>query len=204
MVVAPSDPAPVVASGDGAMLSVSDLHKSFGGLEVLKGVSLTAKQGDVISMIGASGSGKSTFLRCINLLEIPDSGEVRVAGELIRMVPARAGGLRPADTKQVDRIRSRLGMVFQSFNLFHHMTALENIIEAPQRVLKVPKEEAVAFARELLATVGLAEREGSFPHPSPRLTSSDDGIRRRDRRRSALLPWPLSGAPGTSSRRAPG
>ncbi len=116
MAVAPSDPA-AAAPADGVMLSVTDLHKRFGNLEVLKGVSLTAQEGDVISMIGASGSGKSTFLRCINLLELPDSGEVRVAGELINMVPSRIGGMRPADTKQVDRIRSRLGMVFQSFNL---------------------------------------------------------------------------------------
>src|SRR5512134_1511628 len=104
-----------------AALVVEDLHKSFGSLEVLKGVSLSAANGDVISMIGSSGSGKSTLLRCINLLETPDAGEVRVGGELIRMTPGRHGA-RPADRRQVDRIRTRLGMVFQSFNLWSHMT----------------------------------------------------------------------------------
>ena len=111
MVVAPSDPA-VSALAGGVMLSVTDLHKRFGSLEVLKGVSLTAREGAVISMIGASGSGKSTFLRCINLLEMPDSGDVRVAGELIGMVPARGGGMRPADNRQVDRVlRAKSGWV---------------------------------------------------------------------------------------------
>jgi len=163
MVVASSISAPAAASGDGAMLSVVDLHKRFGALDVLKGVSLTARQGDVISMIGASGSGKSTFLRCINLLEIPDAGEVRVAGELIRMVPARTGGMRPADTRQVDRIRSRLGMVFQSFNLWTHMTVLENVIEAPVHVLGVPRREAVERAEALLDKVGIADKRDQYP-----------------------------------------
>ena len=155
MVVAPSEP---VVSGDGAMLSVVDLHKRFGALEVLKGVSLTARQGDVISMIGASGSGKSTFLRCINLLEIPDAGEVRVDGELIRMVASRAGGLRPADTRQVDRIRSRLGMVFQSFNLFPHMTAAENVMLGLVKVKGMAKAEARAIA----PVIGRQSLQGFF------------------------------------------
>ncbi len=163
MVVAPSDPDAAVAADGGAMLSVTDLHKRFGSLEVLKGVSLTARQGDVISMIGASGSGKSTFLRCINLLEIPDSGAVRVDGELIRMVPSRTGGMRPADSRQVDRIRSRLGMVFQSFNLWTHMTVLENVIEAPVHVLGVPKHKAVAAAEALLEKVGIADKRNQYP-----------------------------------------
>ncbi|EDP66694.1 hypothetical protein BAL199_16573 [alpha proteobacterium BAL199] len=162
MAVAPSDPA-AAAPADGVMLSVTDLHKRFGNLEVLKGVSLTAQEGDVISMIGASGSGKSTFLRCINLLELPDSGEVRVAGELINMVPSRIGGMRPADTKQVDRIRSRLGMVFQSFNLWTHMTVLENVIEAPVHVLGVPKREAIERAEALLDKVGIADKRDQYP-----------------------------------------
>jgi len=159
-------PTLMVAQEDTAatpMLDVVDLHKRFGNLEVLKGVSLTAQQGDVISMIGASGSGKSTFLRCINLLEIPDAGEVRVDGELIRMVPARGGGMRPADAKQVDRIRSRLGMVFQSFNLWTHMTVLENVIEAPVHVLGVPKVEAIARAEALLAKVGIDDKRDQYP-----------------------------------------
>src|SRR5918995_4426225 len=143
-------------------LMVSDLHKSFGSLEVLKGVSLSAKNGDVISMIGSSGSGKSTLLRCINLLETPDAGEVYVGGELIRMTRTRYGA-RPADHRQVDRIRTRLGMVFQSFNLWSHMTVLENIIEAPVHVLKQPKAEAVGRAEALLAKVGIAEKRDHYP-----------------------------------------
>src|SRR6201991_3068386 len=115
---------------------VENLHKRFGDLEVLKGVSVTAHVGDVIAMIGSSGSGKSTLLRCINLLETPDSGKVIVNGELIRMKPTRGGHAVPEDSRQVDRIRSSLGMVFQSFNVWSHMTILENVIEAPVHVLK--------------------------------------------------------------------
>src|SRR5437588_826847 len=117
-------------------LVVEDLHKKFGQLEVLKGISCSAKDGDVIAMIGSSGSGKSTFLRCINLLETPDSGRIYVAGELIKMHTAKTGHAVPADHKQVDRIRAELSMVFQSFNLWSHMTVLENVIEAPIHVLK--------------------------------------------------------------------
>jgi len=146
-----------------AALVVEDLHKSFGDLEVLKGVSVSANEGDVISMIGSSGSGKSTLLRCINLLETPDSGRVYVEGELIRMRPTRNGHAVPQDHKQVDRIRSRLGMVFQSFNLWSHMTVLENVIEAPVHVLKVPKAEAIQRAEALLAKVGIAEKRSHYP-----------------------------------------
>lgn len=145
------------------MLEVTDLHKRFGSLEVLKGVSVSTANANVISMIGASGSGKSTFLRCINLLEIPDSGDVRVDGELIRMVPSRAGGMKPADMKQVDRIRSRLAMVFQSFNLWTHMTVLENVIEAPVHVLGVPKREAIEKAEALLDKVGIVDKRDQYP-----------------------------------------
>ncbi|MGH6928084.1 MAG: ATP-binding cassette domain-containing protein, partial [Dongiaceae bacterium] len=136
-----------------AALVVEDLHKRFGDLEVLKGVSLTAREGDVIAILGSSGSGKSTMLRCINLLETPDSGRVYVAGELIKMKPTRNGHAVPVDSRQVDRIRSELGMVFQSFNLWSHMTVLENVIEAPVHVLKVPKAQAVERARMLLNKV---------------------------------------------------
>jgi octopine/nopaline transport system ATP-binding protein len=151
-----------MASGPAPALVVSDLHKSFGRLEVLKGVSLSAENGDVISMIGSSGSGKSTLLRCINLLETPDAGEVRVGGELFRMAYGRHGS-RPADHKQVDRIRTRLGMVFQSFNLWSHMTVLENVIEAPVHVLKQPRAEAVDRAEALLAKVGIGEKRDHYP-----------------------------------------
>jgi ABC-type histidine transport system ATPase subunit len=144
-------------------LVVEDLHKRFGDLEVLKGVSLTAQEGDVIAILGSSGSGKSTLLRCINLLETPDSGRVSVAGELIRMRPTRGGHAVPEDSKQVDRIRSELGMVFQSFNLWSHMTVLQNVIEAPIHVLKLPKAEAVARGEALLAKVGIAEKRDHYP-----------------------------------------
>ena len=112
---------------------VNDLHKSFGPLEVLKGVSLTAREGDVVSMIGASGSGKSTFLRCINFLEMPTRGQIIVNGEEISLKAGRDGNMQPTDNRQVERIRTQLGMVFQSFNLWQHMTVLQNVIEAPDR-----------------------------------------------------------------------
>lgn len=144
-------------------LAVTDLHKSFGPFEVLKGVSLTAHEGDVIAIIGASGSGKSTLLRCINLLEVPNSGAVRVAGETIAMRRTRGGRAEPCDRRQVDRIRSRLGMVFQSFNLWSHLTVLENVIEAPVHVLKRPRAECVADAMALLEKVGIAEKCNHYP-----------------------------------------
>ncbi|MEM7121411.1 MAG: ATP-binding cassette domain-containing protein [Pseudomonadota bacterium] len=146
-----------------AALVVNDLHKSFGALEVLKGVSMTAHEGDVIAMIGSSGSGKSTFLRCINLLEVPNAGEVFVAGELIRMTTNRHGAPMPEDSRQVDRIRSKLGMVFQQFNLWSHMTVLQNVMEAPVHVLKRPKKEAEEQAKAILAKVGLADKFDDYP-----------------------------------------
>jgi len=144
-------------------LVVDDIHKSFGSLEVLKGLSLTAGEGDVIAMIGSSGSGKSTFLRCINLLEIPDSGSVALRGEVIRMTRNRRGETVPADRKQVDRIRTRLGMVFQSFNLWSHMTVLENVIEAPVHVQGKPRREAIEQAKALLHKVGIGDRLDYYP-----------------------------------------
>ena len=147
----------------GTALQVDDLYKSFGDLEVLKGVSLTAREHDVIAILGASGSGKSTLLRCINLLEVPDAGEVHVGGELIRMKRDRRGRAMPADRRQVDRIRARLGMVFQQFNLWSHLTVLQNVIEAPVHVLKLPRREAVDRARALLDKVGLADKHDYFP-----------------------------------------
>ncbi|HEX8048689.1 ABC transporter ATP-binding protein [Rhizobium sp.] len=143
-------------------LSVRNLHKSFGPVEVLKGISLDAQQGDVISILGSSGSGKSTFLRCINMLETPDSGDITVAGETIHMQSGRKGN-RPTDHHQVDRIRSRLGMVFQSFNLWSHKTVLENIIEAPIHVQRRPKAECIEEAEALLAKVGIADKRNHYP-----------------------------------------
>ena len=144
-------------------ISIRDLRKRFGPLEVLKGISIDAREGEVISILGSSGSGKSTLLRCINLLEIPDSGSIAVAGEEIRLRGARDGRSRPADTRQVDRIRSELGMVFQSFNLWSHRTVLENVIEAPIHVLKRPRREAIDEAEALLAKVGIADKRNHYP-----------------------------------------
>jgi len=142
---------------------VEDLHKRFGALEVLKGVSLTAREGDVITLIGSSGSGKSTLLRCINMLEVPDEGRIVIGGESIGLKKGRGGRTVPADAKQVDRIRTRLGMVFQNFNLWTHMTILENVIEAPVHVLGVPKAEAIDRARMLLDKVGILAKADSYP-----------------------------------------
>jgi octopine/nopaline transport system ATP-binding protein len=144
-------------------ITVVGLRKRFGALEVLKGLSLTANDGDVISILGSSGSGKSTFLRCINLLETPDEGVVTVAGETIKMRKRRDGRAEPADRRQVDRIRSELGMVFQSFNLWSHLTVLENLIEAPVHVQKRPRSECVDEARALLAKVGIADKWNYYP-----------------------------------------
>ncbi|MDK1493281.1 ABC transporter ATP-binding protein [Sinorhizobium sp. 7-81] len=144
-------------------IAVTDLHKRFGPLEVLKGVSLTARQGDVIAIIGGSGSGKSTLLRCINMLELPSAGRVSVHGEEIRMKSDGRGGLMPADRKQVQRIRTQLGMVFQSFNLWQHMTILQNVIEVPVHVLGKSKAEAIETAETLLRRVGLYEKRDAYP-----------------------------------------
>ncbi|MSP83295.1 MAG: ABC transporter ATP-binding protein [Alphaproteobacteria bacterium] len=150
-------------TGRGPALVVEDLHKSFGPLEVLKGVSMSANVGDVITMIGGSGSGKSTFLRCINLLETPNSGRVTVGGELIRMRPGKRGEAVPEDQGQVDRIRARLGMVFQSFNLWSHMTVLQNVIEAPVHVQKKPRAQAIDKAKALLDKVGIGDKLDYYP-----------------------------------------
>jgi octopine/nopaline transport system ATP-binding protein len=147
----------------GPTLVASEIRKTFGSLEVLKGVSITANEGDVVSILGSSGSGKSTFLRCINLLETPDSGEVTVAGEKIAMRKRRDGKMEPADRGQVDRIRSELGMVFQSFNLWSHMTILQNLIEAPVHVQKRPRAECIAEAEALLQKVGIADKRDHYP-----------------------------------------
>jgi ABC-type histidine transport system ATPase subunit len=144
-------------------LVAEDVHKSFGSIEVLKGISVTAHKGDVIAMLGASGSGKSTFLRCINLLEQPDRGRIAVAGEELRLKPTRGGRLEPADRRQVERLRTRLGMVFQQFNLWSHMTVLQNVIEAPIHVLGLSRKEAVERADALLRKVGIFERRDYYP-----------------------------------------
>src|ERR1700719_1194774 len=138
-------------------LIVEDLHKKYGTNEVLKGVSLRAKEGDVICIIGSSGSGKSTLLRCINFLERPNAGRYFLDGEPIRLQPNRAGELIVADPGQLRQMRIKLAMVFQHFNLWLHLTALENIIEAPVHVLGLSKADAIERARRNLAKVGLNE-----------------------------------------------
>jgi len=144
-------------------LEVQDLHKRYGSHEVIKGVSMAAKAGDVISIIGSSGSGKSTFLRCLNLLEQPHAGKILLNNEELKLVPAKDGSLRAADAKQLQRMRSRLAMVFQHFNLWSHMSALENVTEAPVHVLGMSKAEARDKAEHYLAKVGVAHRKDAYP-----------------------------------------
>jgi arginine/ornithine transport system ATP-binding protein len=145
------------------LLQAEDIHKRFGANEVLKGVTVRARRGDVIAMIGSSGSGKSTFLRCLNLLEAPNSGRISVAGEDLVLVPDKNGALKAQDPKQLQRLRSRVAMVFQHFNLWAHMTALQNVIEAPMQVLGLPKAEALERAERTLARVGVGHRKNAYP-----------------------------------------
>ena len=144
-------------------LTTTDIHKSFGSHHVLKGISLDARKGDVISILGASGSGKSTFLRCINLLETPDQGSISLDGETLQMRRRKDGRTEPANRGQVERIRSQLAMVFQSFNLWSHMTVLQNLIEGPMHVQKRTRAECVEEAEQLLHRVGLFERRDDYP-----------------------------------------
>jgi len=146
-----------------AALKIKDLHKSFGSNEVIKGISLESQKGEVIAILGASGSGKSTFLRCINLLETPNSGEVWLRGEQMRMTKNRRGEIVPADLRQVEGMRARLAMVFQGFNLWSHMTVMDNIMEGPLYVQGISKTEARGKAEALLAKVGLSDRADYYP-----------------------------------------
>lgn len=144
-------------------ISVENLYKSFGDNEVLKGVDLSAGKGEVISVLGSSGSGKSTLLRCINLLEIPNSGIIRVAGEEVLMKKNRRGETQPGDKRQVERIRSKLAMVFQQFNLWSHMTILDNVMEAPVHVLKQDRKEVRERAVQYLEKVGIGDKLEAYP-----------------------------------------
>ncbi|HEX2011612.1 MAG TPA: ATP-binding cassette domain-containing protein [Roseateles sp.] len=146
-----------------ASLKVENLHKRYGEREVLKGVSLSARQGDVITLIGSSGSGKSTFLRCINLLEQPHEGTLSLGSEQLALARDRDGSLKASDAKQLQRWRARLAMVFQNFNLWGHRTVIENVIEVPVHVLGIPKAEALEKAEALLARVGVAHRKSVYP-----------------------------------------
>jgi len=144
-------------------LEIRNLHKRYGEQEILKGISLTARDGDVISILGSSGSGKSTLLRCINLLENPHQGEILVAGEALKLKAAKNGDLIAADNRQINRLRSEIGFVFQNFNLWPHMSILDNIIEAPRRVLSQSKAEAIEAAEALLNKVGIYDKRHSYP-----------------------------------------
>jgi len=144
------------------VISLRGLRKSFGQLEVLKGISLDAHKGEVIAILGSSGSGKSTMLRCINLLEVPTAGEIVIGSETVALKKS-GQGLAVADQRQIDALRSRAAMVFQSFNLWSHMTILENVIEAPVHVQRRPKAECVAEAVALLEKVGIADKRNAYP-----------------------------------------
>lgn len=144
-------------------LSIENLYKSFGDFEVLKGVSVSAQKGDVISVLGSSGSGKSTLLRCINFLEMPNSGRITVCGEEVLMKKSRRGQYGPQSIKQVEKIRTKLAMVFQQFNLWSHMTILDNVIEAPVHVLKIPRKQAIQKAEEYLEKVGIGDKLKAYP-----------------------------------------
>ena len=144
------------------MVLAENVHKQFGTLTVLSGVDLEVQPGEVMVIIGPSGSGKTTFLRCINHLEKVNAGRLSVDGELVGY-REHSGKLYELRDSEVAHKRAEIGMVFQHFNLFPHMTAMQNIIEAPVRVKKVPKAQAQALATELLGKVGLADKAGSYP-----------------------------------------
>jgi ABC-type histidine transport system ATPase subunit len=147
-------------------LEVKNIHKSFGTRHVLKGIDLKAKKGDVISILGTSGSGKSTFLRCINLLETPDQGEIILAGESLELISHKQT-LIPKNPKQIEAMRAKLGMVFQGFNLWAHMTVLENIIEAPIHVLKKTRAQFRNYAFQRLRRDGRRTTLGDHDGPDP-------------------------------------
>jgi len=144
------------------MLKALDIKKSFDGLGVLDGISIEVQKGEVLALIGPSGSGKSTFLRCVNRLERIDSGEISLDGE--KMCWTENGRLKEADERTLSSIRRKMGMVFQSFNLFPHMSVLRNLTDAPMAVLKLNRDEAEARAMALLKKVGLAEKAKAYPH----------------------------------------
>jgi arginine/ornithine transport system ATP-binding protein len=145
------------------MLEAIDIKKRFGNIEVLKGISLKASRGDVISMIGSSGSGKSTFLRCLNFLERPSEGSLTMLGERLGLKRDGSGGLFVGDAAALTRLRTRVTMVFQQFNLWSHMTARENVMLGPMRVLGQSRSEAGEKADAYLARVGVSHRRNAFP-----------------------------------------
>ena len=153
---------PTPATADTPVIDIRGLHKSYGSLEVLRGVDLTAQRGHVVSLIGSSGSGKSTLLRCCNLLEDSQAGDIHFEGEAVRW-KGQGLGRHPADRAQVTRMRTNLSMVFQQFNLWSHMTILQNVMEAPLTVLKRNPAEVEATARKYLAKVGIVEKCDAWP-----------------------------------------
>jgi octopine/nopaline transport system ATP-binding protein len=144
------------------VIAATRLRKNFGSLQVLDDISVSARPGEVISILGSSGSGKSTLLRCLNLLEVPDAGLLTIDGEEIAIKRGRHGP-EPVDRAQVQRLRQRVAMVFQSFNLWSHMTVLENVIEAPIHVQKRPRTECIEEAEAMLAKVGIVEKRNHYP-----------------------------------------
>ena len=144
-------------------LQVENIVKRFGSHEVLKGVSLSANAGDVISIIGSSGSGKSTWLRCMNLLEQPHEGTIKLNGETLALKRAKDGSLMASDARALEKFRAKLSMVFQHFNLWAHMTVLQNVIEAPMQVLGITKVEAINRAEKYLTRVGVMHRKDFYP-----------------------------------------
>src|SRR6476620_9462708 len=150
-------------SANGPMVDAQDVHKYFHGNEVLKGINMRVAKGEVVVLIGASGSGKTTFLRCVNHLEKIDKGRIYVDGELIGYQVTPSGKVVEANEKESARRRSNIGFVFQRFNLFPHLTALQNIIEAPMQVKGMARPEAEALARELLKKVGLEQKADAYP-----------------------------------------
>jgi len=148
---------------DELIIEALNIHKAFGDLQILKGISLQVRRGEVVVLIGASGSGKTTFIRCINLLEDIQGGEIRVNGQPMGYRTRADGSLVRDSERNIARQRRDIGMVFQRFNLFPHMTALENIIEAPIQVLGVPRQAALDQAHALLKRVGLADKASHYP-----------------------------------------
>ncbi len=144
-------------------IRIADIHKSFGTLEVLRGVSFEVHRGNVVSVVGASGSGKSTLLRCVNHLEPPTSGEIYIEGEPLGSRIDASGQRQPRSLAEINAMRRELGVVFQQFNLWPHMTVLGNVIEAPIRVRKVPRKEAIAYGEECLRRVRLLDKAGEYP-----------------------------------------
>src|SRR5437660_11612672 len=144
-------------------IRVADIHKSFGPLAVLRGISFDVHRGSVVSVIGASGSGKSTLLRCVNYLEPPNAGEIYIEGEPLGSRIDERGGRKPRSLAEINAMRRELGVVFQQFNLWPHMTVLGNVIEAPIRVRKIPRKEAIAYGEECLRRVRLIDKAREYP-----------------------------------------